>query len=121
MISHSSFGFVCQVRDSAERPLEGDGWWKGADSPWQCLAVCKDLIAALDSPDPSQYLSRLPVHQDGECRGIDGIRTIVSELDDSWRFVSSLGSLLQQCIGRGVSEVWTMTFAVVFCSSKMGL
>lgn len=55
-----------QVRDSALRPLDGDGWWKEADSPWQCLAVCKDLTAALDSPDPTQYLSSLSVHQDGE-------------------------------------------------------
>ena len=54
------------MRDSAERPLEGEGWWKKADSPWQCLAACKDLIAALDSPDPFQYHSCLPVHQDGE-------------------------------------------------------
>ncbi|CAN0444362.1 unnamed protein product [Hapterophycus canaliculatus] len=52
------------------RPLDGDGWWKEADSPWQCLAVCKDLTAALDSPDPTQYLSCLPVHQDGSCNGL---------------------------------------------------
>ena len=55
-----------QVRDSALRPLDGDRWWMEADSPWQCLAVCKDLTAALDSPDPYQYLSCLPVHQDGK-------------------------------------------------------
>lgn len=59
-------GGPLQVRDSAFRPLDGDCWWKEADSPWQCLAVCVDLVAALDSPDPSKYLSCLPVHQDGE-------------------------------------------------------
>lgn len=86
-----AFAFCCsnQVRDSAERPLEGEGWWKGADSPWQCLAVCKDLITALDSPDPSQYHSRLPVHQDGESRDHDGIM-ILWELDESWCFDSLL-------------------------------
>lgn len=57
---------LLQVRDSALRPLDGDCWWKDADSPWQCLAVCTDLTAALDSPDPTEYLSCLPVHQDGE-------------------------------------------------------
>ncbi|CBJ30655.1 mitochondrial DNA-directed RNA polymerase [Ectocarpus siliculosus] len=59
-----------EVRDSALRPLEGECWWKDADSPWQCLAVCADLTAALDSPDPARYLSRLPVHQDGSCNGL---------------------------------------------------
>jgi DNA-directed RNA polymerase len=24
-----------QVRDSATRPLQGEGWWKHADEPWQ--------------------------------------------------------------------------------------
>ncbi|CAN0414773.1 unnamed protein product [Pylaiella littoralis] len=59
-----------KVRDSALRPLDGECWWKGADSPWQCLAVCTDLTAALDSPDPTKYLSCLPVHQDGSCNGL---------------------------------------------------
>eukprot|EP00903_Cladosiphon_okamuranus_P015271 g14112.t1 len=59
-----------EVRDSAFRPLDGDCWWKKADSPWQCLAVCADLVAAVDSPDPSKYLSCLPVHQDGSCNGL---------------------------------------------------
>eukprot|EP00752_Nemacystus_decipiens_P002243 g2126.t1 len=59
-----------KVRDSALRPLDGECWWKDADSPWQCLAVCADLVAALDSPDPTKYLSCLPVHQDGSCNGL---------------------------------------------------
>lgn len=61
-----SFALPWQIRDSASRPLDGDCWWKDADSPWQFLAVCADLVAALDSPDPTKYLSCLPVHQDGE-------------------------------------------------------
>ncbi|CAM9229176.1 unnamed protein product [Choristocarpus tenellus] len=59
-----------QVRDSAECPLDGDGWWIKADSPWQCLAVCKDIIMAIDSPDPTRYRSCIPVHQDGSCNGM---------------------------------------------------
>lgn len=67
-VSHSfaCIGGPLQVRDSALRPLDGGCWWKEAESPWQCLAVCTDLVAAVDSPDPTKYLSCLPVHQDGE-------------------------------------------------------
>lgn len=41
-----------------------------ADDPWQCLAVCMELRAALESPDPHQFESTLPVHQDGTCNGL---------------------------------------------------
>ena len=44
--------------------------WLDADSPWQLLAVAKDLTEALRSGDPEAYASRLPVHQDGSCNGL---------------------------------------------------
>jgi hypothetical protein len=37
--------------------------WLQAEDPWQTLAACKELHAALQLDDPTQYLSRLPVHQ----------------------------------------------------------
>ncbi|KAI0632722.1 DNA/RNA polymerase [Trametes polyzona] len=58
------------IFDSAERPLEGRRWWTKADDPWQCLATCIELKAALDSPDPEAYECALPVHQDGTCNGL---------------------------------------------------
>ena len=45
-------------------------WWLQGDSPWQLLAVCKDLRNALACACPEAYLSRLPVHQDGSCNGL---------------------------------------------------
>ncbi|KAI8992792.1 DNA/RNA polymerase [Trametes punicea] len=58
------------IYDSAERPLEGRRWWTKADDPWQCLATCIELRAALESPDPTAYECALPVHQDGTCNGL---------------------------------------------------
>lgn len=58
------------IFDSADNPLTGRRWWLKAEDPWQCLAVCKDLAAALRSPDPTKYESSLPVHQDGTCNGM---------------------------------------------------
>ncbi|KAI0087670.1 DNA/RNA polymerase [Irpex rosettiformis] len=58
------------IYDSAENPLEGRGWWKNADDPWQCLSCCMELRAALESPDPAMFISSLPVHQDGTCNGL---------------------------------------------------
>ena len=50
--------------------IQGRGWWKTADDPWQFLACCKELKAALDSGDPASFMSNLPVHQDGTCNGL---------------------------------------------------
>ncbi|KAG2148047.1 hypothetical protein DEU56DRAFT_869723 [Suillus clintonianus] len=58
------------VYDSAEKPLDGNRWWTKADDPWQCLATCMELHAALESGDPLSYMSSLPVHQDGTCNGL---------------------------------------------------
>lgn len=41
-----------------------------AEDPWQCLATCIELHAALTSPDPHAFMSSQPVHQDGTCNGL---------------------------------------------------
>ncbi|KAJ7074487.1 DNA/RNA polymerase [Mycena amicta] len=58
------------IYDSALNPLTGRGWWQQADDPWQCLATCMELHAAIESGDPLAYESNLPVHQDGTCNGL---------------------------------------------------
>ncbi|DBB17271.1 TPA: hypothetical protein ACH3X3_014319 [Trebouxia sp. C0006] len=59
-----------EIFDSADNPFTGSGWWQEADSPWQLLAVCYDVQAALASGNPETYCSRIPVHQDGSCNGL---------------------------------------------------
>ena len=46
-------------------------WWLNADEPWQCLLSCRELATAMRNPEgPEAFLSRLPVHQDGSCNGL---------------------------------------------------
>lgn len=59
-----------EIFDSATNPLTGRRWWIKAEDPWQCLACCMELKNALESPDPTRFVSRLPVHQDGTCNGL---------------------------------------------------
>ncbi|KAG8949604.1 DNA-directed RNA polymerase [Tulasnella sp. 408] len=49
-----------EIYDSAKNPLDGKKWWLKADDPWQCLATCMELRAALDSPNPLEFESNLP-------------------------------------------------------------
>ena len=59
-----------EIYDSATKAMNGKRWWLKADDPWQCLAACIELRNALESPDPQQHVSHLPIHQDGTCNGL---------------------------------------------------
>lgn len=56
--------------DSANKPLEGRRFWLKAEDPWQFLAACFELRDAMACPNPEDFLSRLPCHQDGSCNGL---------------------------------------------------
>ncbi|KAK7204648.1 hypothetical protein BZA70DRAFT_279684 [Myxozyma melibiosi] len=58
------------IFDSADHPLDGRRVWMKAAKPWQNLAVCFELAEALRMDDPTQFRSRLPIHQDGTCNGL---------------------------------------------------
>ncbi len=55
------------------------------------LASCYELVAALDSGDPSAYISHLPVHQDGTCNGLQ-----VSRWDGGGEYQSPSSKQLSQ-------------------------
>ncbi|XP_060666767.1 DNA-directed RNA polymerase, mitochondrial [Drosophila nasuta] len=59
-----------EILDSADNPLTGRMWWSKSDEPWQTLACCMEIANVQRSPDPSAYLSRFPIHQDGSCNGL---------------------------------------------------
>ncbi|RCI09492.1 hypothetical protein L249_3960 [Ophiocordyceps polyrhachis-furcata BCC 54312] len=58
------------IMESVANPLDGSRWWLLAEDPWQCLAACFELKAAMDLADPTKYVSHLPIHQDGTCNGL---------------------------------------------------
>ncbi|XP_073910569.1 DNA-directed RNA polymerase, mitochondrial isoform X3 [Castor canadensis] len=58
------------ILDSADQPMTGRKWWMEADEPWQTLACCMEVARAVRTPDPTAYVSHLPVHQDGSCNGL---------------------------------------------------
>lgn len=69
------------IRDSVKDPLGGQGWWKKADKPWQFLASAIELVEALDSPDPTKYISYQPVHQDGTCNGLQHYAALGGDIE----------------------------------------
>ncbi|CAK1587142.1 unnamed protein product [Parnassius mnemosyne] len=59
-----------KILDSADNPLDGEGWWKKSEEPWQTLACCMEIAKAVRSPNPEEYECGFPVHQDGSCNGL---------------------------------------------------
>ncbi|KAL3272879.1 hypothetical protein HHI36_014339 [Cryptolaemus montrouzieri] len=58
------------ILDSVDHPLDGKQWWADSDEPWQTLACCMEIAAAIRSGDPENFKSHFPVHQDGSCNGL---------------------------------------------------
>ncbi|KAH9891369.1 DNA/RNA polymerase [Xylariomycetidae sp. FL2044] len=71
---------IDDISDSVSQPLHGRQWWLKAEDPWQCLAACFELKAALDLPDPTKYISHLPIHQDGTCNGLQHYAALGGDL-----------------------------------------
>ena len=61
---------IGQIIESADRPMEGDKWWRSVEEPWQVLAVCQEISDAVASGAPENFVSHIPVHQDGSCNGL---------------------------------------------------
>lgn len=72
---------ISKISDSVTNPLGGSRWWLNAEDPWQFLAACIELKNALDSPNPSKFVSHLPIHQDGTCNGLQHYAALGG---DSW-------------------------------------
>lgn len=58
------------IIDSADNPLDGKRWWLTSDEPWQTLAACFEIVDAMRSPNPAEFMSGFPIHQDGSCNGL---------------------------------------------------
>lgn len=50
--------------------IQGEKWWQESEEPWQTLAACFEIAKALKSPNPAEYVSHFPIHQDGSCNGL---------------------------------------------------
>ncbi|KAL4525788.1 hypothetical protein Ndes2526B_g09281 [Nannochloris sp. 'desiccata'] len=59
-------------------------YWYRAEAPFQFLATCFDIYRALASGDPPAYRSRLPVHQDGSCNGLQHYAALGRDLTGGW-------------------------------------
>ena len=93
-----------QVLESAAHPLDGSRWWAEQENPWQALAACNEIAAALASGDPERFESRLPVHVDGSCNGLQHYAALGGDVDGA-RSVNLLPLERPQDVYSGVLEL----------------
>ncbi|KAL2918417.1 DNA-directed RNA polymerase [Polyrhizophydium stewartii] len=91
------------IIDSAERPLEGKRWWLESENPWQLLATCIELNKAWKSPNPEEYMSALPIHQDGSCNGLQHYAALGGDYEGA-RVVNLVPSDRPQDVYTGVAD-----------------
>ncbi len=78
---------IIRLLNSSDDPhtkCGGAAVWYKAEAPFQFLATCFDIYRALSSGDPSSYRSRLPVHQDGSCNGLQHYAALGRDLSGGW-------------------------------------
>ncbi|KAF6013778.1 hypothetical protein HII13_001025 [Brettanomyces bruxellensis] len=70
-----------EIIDSVEHPFDGKKFWVEADHPWQFLATAMELKDAMELPDPTQFVSHQPVHQDGTCNGLQHYAALGGDIE----------------------------------------
>ncbi|MEW5310192.1 MAG: hypothetical protein WDW38_002012 [Sanguina aurantia] len=90
------------VVDSATEPLTGQQWWMQGEKPWQLLATCTELYAAL-SGDPETFVSHISVHQDGSCNGLQHYAALGRDLEGG-KSVNLVPSVQPQDVYKGVAQ-----------------
>jgi DNA-directed RNA polymerase len=68
---NENLDMVLAVNEDPTGQVDKKGlWWLEAEEPLQCLATCLEIGEAIKSGDPASYISRMPVHMDGSCNGL---------------------------------------------------
>jgi DNA-directed RNA polymerase len=76
-------------------------WWTTADKPFQFLAGCLELSAALDAG--ASYVTRLPVSFDGSCSGLQHLTAMTRAAEGS--LVNLTPSALPQDVYQTVADL----------------
>lgn len=105
---HERLQFVDENLDniiqSASNPLAENSWWMKGEKPWQTLSVCFELNEAYKLNDPKEFISHIPIHQDGTCNGLQHYAALGGDIEgakqvnlvpadrpqDVYRFVAGL-------------------------------
>lgn len=93
-----------KIFEASDHPMDGTRWWLATDKPWQCLATCFELAAALRSEDPTKFVSFMPVHQDGTCNGLQHYAALGGDLVGA-KQVNLEPSERPQDVYRGVADI----------------
>lgn len=73
------------ILDGIERPEDSDFFRGNTEAPLQAVSIAKELVGALNSPDPRKYLSSVIVHMDATCSGLQHLSAILRDAEGGAR------------------------------------
>lgn len=69
---------LTMLRDCVENTVDSDAF-RGADSPWCFYVAARELLAAIDSGNPEEFMSGVPVAMDATCSGMQHLSAILRD------------------------------------------
>lgn len=70
-----------RILQCAKDPIN-ETWWHTAESPWQFLAHCFEMLAISESTVPiEEFKTRLAIHQDGSCNGLQHYSALAGDIE----------------------------------------
>ena len=97
------------ILDCVKAPFDERKWMQ-ADKPWQFLAACMELVAAVEDGDYESYISHLPITVDGTCNGLQHFSAMLLD-EEGARAVNLFPSETPQDIYQTVADRVRSRFA----------
>jgi DNA-directed RNA polymerase len=69
------------IREGSRRPQDSDFYRSNTEAPCMAVAIAQELVGALESTNPEGYMSRVPVHMDATCSGLQHLSALLRDPD----------------------------------------
>lgn len=67
------------ILEGYRRPQDSDFFRSNTEAPCMAVAIAQELVEALESTNPEGYLSRVPVHMDATCSGLQHLSALLRD------------------------------------------
>lgn len=69
------------ILEGAEKPQDSDFFRSNSEAPCMAISIARELTGALQLDAPETYLSRVPVHMDATCSGLQHLSALLLDVE----------------------------------------
>lgn len=100
------------IREGVWEPQDSDFYRGNTEAPVMAVSIARELVEALDSDNPEGYLSRVPIHMDATCSGLQHLSAILRD---------PIGGLQVNLMDNGLAEKSDLYTAVADRALKLAV